>query len=91
MMNRTMDTYLRFVTAWYRKEFIEVFTTPTQRWELAPAVNAVLAGNLGGSFAIWWRMQLFYLVLFLQRFFPLCPRVAAPAPPPGPALASPAT
>ncbi len=74
-MHRIMDMYLRFVTAWYRPEFVEVFTTPTQRFQLAPAINAVLAGNIGNSFAIWWRMQLFYLVLFLQRFLPLCPRL----------------
>jgi hypothetical protein len=30
---------------------------------------------LSGSFAIWWRMQLFYLVIFLQRWLPLCPRL----------------
>jgi flavin-dependent dehydrogenase len=71
-MHKIMDMYLRFVTAWYRDEFIAVFTTPTQRFQLAPAINAVLAGNIGNSFAIWWRMQLFYLVLFLQRFLPLC-------------------
>lgn len=84
-LHRVMDKYLRFVTAWYRPEFIEVFTSPTQRLQLAGAVNAVLAGNLGDDFAIWWRMQIFYLVLFLQRFFPLCPRLdhtpAAPAKP----------
>jgi hypothetical protein len=57
---------------------VEVFTTPTQRFQLAPAINAVLAGNIGASFAIWWRMQLFYLVLRLQRRWPLCPRVARP-------------
>jgi flavin-dependent dehydrogenase len=74
-LNRVMDKYLRFVTAWYRPEFIEVFTSPTQKFQLAAAVNAVLAGNLGQDFAIWWRMQLFYLVLFLQRRFPLCPRL----------------
>ncbi len=74
-VHRVMDKYLRFVTAWYRPEFIEVFTSPTQKFQLAPAVNAVLAGNLGQDFAIWWRMQLFYLVLWLQRRFPLCPRV----------------
>lgn len=74
-LNRLMDTYLRFVTAWYRDEFIDVFTNPTDRLQLAPAVNAVLAGNIGGSFAIWWRMQVFYLVLFAQRYFPLCPRL----------------
>lgn len=87
-MHRTMDVYLRFVTAWYRPEFIEVFTTPTQRFQLAPAVNAVLAGNIGGSFAIWWRMQVFYLVLFLQRYFPLCPKLAPPTPAEEPAMAS---
>jgi len=74
-LHRVMDKYLRFVTAWYRPEFIEVFTSPTSKFQLAPAVNAVLAGNLGSDFGIWWRMQLFYAVLFLQRFFPLCPRV----------------
>lgn len=74
-VRRVMDKYLRFVTAWYRPEFIEVFTSPTQKFQLAGAVNAVLAGNLGNDFAIWWRMQLFYLVVFLQRFFPLCPRL----------------
>lgn len=79
-----MDKYLRFVTAWYRPEFIEVFTTPTKHLQLAPAVNSVLAGNTGRSFAIWWRMQVFYLVIFLQRYVALCPRLetktAAPAP-----------
>ena len=74
-MNRLMDMYLRFVTAWYRDEFIDVFMNPTDKLQLAPAVNAVLAGNVGGSFAIWWRMQVFYLVLFLQRHLPLCPKV----------------
>lgn len=78
-MHKTMDMYLRFASAWYRPEFIEVFTSPTKRLQLAPAINAVLAGNLGSSFAIWWRMQLFYLVLFLQRYLPLCPRLERPA------------
>jgi flavin-dependent dehydrogenase len=87
-LHRTMDVYLRFVTAWYRPEFVEVFTSPTQRFQLAPAVNAVLAGNIGGSFAIWWRMQVFYLVLFLQRYLPLCPRLAPPEPATEPALAN---
>jgi flavin-dependent dehydrogenase len=78
-LNSLMDKYLRFVSAWYRPEFIEVFTTPTERLQLAPAVNSVLAGNIGSSFPIWWRMQVFYLVLFLQRFLPLCPRLEARA------------
>jgi flavin-dependent dehydrogenase len=78
-LNRLMDMYLRFVSAWYRDEFIDVFTNPTDKLQLAPAVNAVLAGNVGGSFAIWWRMQVFYLVLFLQRRLPLCPKATESA------------
>ncbi len=75
-VRRVMNMYLRFVTNWYKPQFIEVITNPVEHFQLAPAVNAVLAGNLGGGFAIWWRMQLFYLVVFLQRYLPLCPRLS---------------
>ncbi len=74
-LNRGMDLYLRFVTAWYSDEFVDVIFQPTARFELVGAVNAVLAGNITGGLPIWWRMQLFYLVVFLQRFFALCPRL----------------
>ena len=74
-LNRVMDLYLRFVDSWYRHEFVEVICHPTPRFNLPGAINAVLAGNISGSFAIWWRMQLFYLVIFLQRFLSLCPRL----------------
>jgi len=75
-LNRVMDLYLRFVNSWYQHEFIEVISQPTGRFELAAAVNAVLAGNLDGGFSIWWRMQIFYLVVFLQKFAALCPRLS---------------
>jgi len=67
--------YLRFVNSWYEPQFAEVITQPTERWQLAATINAVLSGNLSSSFAVWWRMQLFYFIVFLQRYFPLCPRV----------------
>ena len=50
------------------------------------AVNAVLAGNSARSFAIWWRMQIFYLVLWAQRRWPLVERVARPMCRPRPAV-----
>ncbi len=91
-LGRVMDLYLRFVHSWYSPQFIEVITSPAKRFDLPAAINAVLAGNITGSFAIWWRMQLFYLVVFLQRFLPLCPRLClaatpASAPPASPAIA----
>ena len=87
-MHKAMDVYLRFVNAWYTKEFIEVFLHPQDFLNIPPAVNAVLGGNVGNSFAVRWRMEIFYLLVRLQKYFPLCPRrtlvpekVSAPAAP----------
>src|SRR5207249_273722 len=49
-VNRAMDVYLRFIDAWYTKEFIEVFSSPREFLSLPPAVNAVLGGNIGTNF-----------------------------------------
>ncbi|MDQ6622829.1 MAG: FAD-dependent oxidoreductase [Verrucomicrobiota bacterium] len=73
-INKAMDVYLRFVDAWYSKEFIEVFLHPQDILQIPPAVNAVLGGNVGTSWPVRWRMEIFYLLVRLQRFFPLCPR-----------------
>ena len=77
LVNRAMDVYLRFVESWYGgKEFIEVFLTPTELFQIPPAVNAVLGGNIGNRFAIRWRMELFYLIVRMQRRWTLCPRLS---------------
>jgi hypothetical protein len=73
-INKAMDVYLRFVDAWYSKEFIEVFLHPQEIFQIPPAVNAVLGGNAGTDFPIRWRMWIFYLLVRLQRYIPLCPR-----------------
>jgi flavin-dependent dehydrogenase len=76
-VNRVMDMYLNFVSAWYSgKEFGEVFLNPTNILQIAPAINAVLAGNEARSFAIKWRMWLFYFFVRAQRFVALSPRVS---------------
>jgi flavin-dependent dehydrogenase len=77
-VNRIMDIYLTFVTAWYRraKEFLEVFLNPTDTMQIAAAVNAVLAGNEGKSFAIKWRMWTFYFFVYAQKFFAFSPRLS---------------
>lgn len=75
LLRRTMKGYLRFVDAWYSKEFIEVFLHPQDLFQIPPAVNAVLGGNVSGSFAIRWRMSVFYFIVWLQRYLPVCPRL----------------
>ena len=74
-VNRAMDVYLRFVNAWYTKEFIEVFLAPRNVLGIAPAVNAVLGGNVGNSFPIRWRMWVFYFLVWLQRYHPIAPKL----------------
>ncbi len=90
ILRRAMKGYLRFVDAWYSKEFIEVFLYPQDVLQIPPAVNAVLGGNISGSFAIRWRMSAFYFIVWLQRYLPLCPRrtLVAPTAAPQPALRS---
>jgi flavin-dependent dehydrogenase len=92
-VNRAMDVYLRFIDAWYTKEFIEVFSSPREFLSLPPAVNAVLGGNIGTSFAIRWRMWVFYFLVWLQRYYPVVPRLTlvpekegSPAPQPAGAV-----
>ncbi len=75
-INRVMDLYLRFVNHWYKPRFIEVITQPVHQFQLAPVINSMLAGNIKKSFTLWSRMELFYLVTFLQKYVPLCPRVS---------------
>jgi flavin-dependent dehydrogenase len=76
-VNSIMDMYLTFVNSWYSgKEFVEVFLNPTDTMQIAAAVNAVLAGNEGNSFALKWRMWLFYFFVRMQRFFALSPRLS---------------
>jgi len=40
-------------------------------------VNAVLAGNLGGAFALRWRLWLFHCLVAMQRILPVSPRLPA--------------
>ena len=81
-MRRVLKIYLDFVRAWYRQEFVETVLNPTDILEIVPAVNAVLAGNVDDSFALTWRLALFRMIVRIQRFVPLCPRLSLQSDPP---------
>ncbi len=65
-VNAVLDLYLRWASAWYTQEFIEVFLFPKQFLEIVPAVSAVLSGNEGREFGIKWRLWIFNLLVTLQ-------------------------
>lgn len=72
---KVMRLYLRFVYSWYRQEFVETVLAPREFFQVVPAVNAVLAGNIGQSFALRWRIWLFHLIVAAQRRFHIFPRL----------------
>lgn len=74
-VNRQMNRYLRFVTSWYTDEFVDVFTAANPPLQIPQAVNSVLGGNIHPNFGVWWRLQLFYLVLWIQKRHALVPRL----------------
>jgi flavin-dependent dehydrogenase len=74
--NRLMNLYLRLVKKWYQPGFIDVITQPVSNFQMTPVINAILAGNITKSFTLWSRREVFYLVTFLQRYIPICPRLS---------------
>jgi flavin-dependent dehydrogenase len=73
-LRRALDTYWPMVEHFYTTPFMELFFSPQEHLHLASAVNAILAGELNGGWTLRWRMRLFFLLIRLQRRFPIVPR-----------------
>lgn len=75
-IHRAMGVYREMVENFYTTPFMELFLEPREKWNLAAAVNAVLAGELEGGWRLRWRMRLFFLLVKAQSRFPLVPRIS---------------
>lgn len=64
------------VEHFYTTPFMEVFLEPREKFQLASAVNAALAGEFEGGWALRWRMKLFFWIVKLQARHPLVPRIS---------------
>lgn len=74
-IRESMRFYWDMVEAYYSKGFMEVFLQPRHRFSLPAAVNAVLAGELEGGWAMRWRLRVFFWIVKLQARWPLVPRL----------------
>lgn len=72
---RALRFYWEMVEEYYTKPFMELFLEPRDKWMLPDAVNAALAGELTGRWAIRWRMRLFFWLVKIQARRPLVPRI----------------
>ena len=75
-MFRAMRLYWHMVERFYTTPFLEVFMEPRHRLDLPAAVTAILAGELEGGWRLWWRLRLFYLIVRVQAWWPLLPRLS---------------
>lgn len=66
LVEEMFATYLKLSSGWYTQEFIEIFLQPGGRIKLAPAISSVLGGNPVRKLGIKLRLQLFYLLVYLQ-------------------------
>jgi FADH2-dependent halogenase len=74
-MFSAMRLYWHMVEQFYTTPFLEVFLEPRHRLDIPAAVTAILAGELKGGWALWWRLRLFFLIVRVQAWWPLLPRL----------------
>src|SRR5688572_986750 len=75
-LRRSMHFYWEMVHKFYTTPFLEVFFEPRERFLMASAVNAALAGELEGGWNLRWRMRLFFLVVKAQERWRFLPRIS---------------
>jgi FADH2-dependent halogenase len=72
---RNVGIYWRFIGKFYQTHFAQMFFQPTDKFLLPCAINSVLAGRTELSFAIRWRIHLFFLLVRLNRHVPVVERI----------------
>jgi len=68
--------YWHVVENYYTTPFMELFLQPRNHHDLPSAVNAVLAGELEGGWSLRWRLKYFWLLVKLQKRWPLVPHIS---------------
>ncbi|MCB1226296.1 MAG: tryptophan 7-halogenase [Verrucomicrobiales bacterium] len=67
--------FWRFVRVFYTRPFVELFLQPRPKWDLLSGINAVLAGRSRLPWTARWRLEVFFLLVKLQSWYPVVPRL----------------
>lgn len=59
--------YFSFIHRFYRREFLEVFLQPAERFGLLPVIVGLLAGDVFEKKSGRWRLALFFLLTRIQK------------------------
>jgi FADH2-dependent halogenase len=72
---KNVGLYWRFISPFYQLHFAQLFFQPYNKHGMLCAINAVLAGRTRLTFAIRWRLNLFFLLVRLNRHVPVVKRI----------------
>lgn len=72
---KALKQYLKFIAHFYRREFLEVFLQPSERFGLMPAVVGMLGGDVFEDKSRW-RLSLFFALTRLQRLGVIAPGIS---------------
>jgi FADH2-dependent halogenase len=75
-LRASMKIYWEMVDYFYTTPFMEVFLEPRPKWDIAAAVNAILAGELEGGWRLRWRMRAFFFLVKWQAKRPFMPKIS---------------
>lgn len=67
--------YWEFIENFYKLHFAQVFFQPHPRLRMICSINCVLAGRTKLSFSAWWRLRVFFLLVWVNKRFPAVPRI----------------
>lgn len=72
---RRIAVYWQFIENFYKLHFAQLFFQPYNRWGMVCSINAVLAGRTSLSFAVKWRLRVFFALAWLNRLVPVAERI----------------
>jgi len=76
-LQSAMTRYFGFISNFYRREFLEVFLQPNERFGLIKVVVGVLAGNVFERSRDRWKLAFFFLLVLIQKHRGMiAPRIA---------------
>ncbi|MBK5259506.1 MAG: tryptophan 7-halogenase [Thermoanaerobaculia bacterium] len=73
-MTRALGRYFHFISNFYRREFLEVFLQPSNRFGLLHAIVRILAGNVFGAAGDRLKLALFFVLVRIQKRRPVIAR-----------------
>jgi FADH2-dependent halogenase len=74
-VSAAMQFYWEMVHNFYTEPFLDVFFEPREKFKIASAVNAALAGELHGGWRLRWRMRLFFWIIKAHARLGFLPRL----------------